>query len=208
LSDVPVVWLTGLPGSGKSTLAQFLKKKLLEEGYRVEVLESDAVRKEIIPHSTYSEKEREVFYHVLIYMAKKFSEHQILTLVDATANKRIWREKARKEIPFFIEVYVKCSLSTCEKRDPKGIYKKGREGVYQSVPGLHVPYEEPRNPNIVIDTEKLTLKEAQEKLWEEIKKHFIASQTKSQISNSKSKISNHKSKMKLKFQRKSERLKD
>jgi adenylylsulfate kinase len=192
LSDVPVVWLTGLPGSGKSTLAQFLRKKLLEEGHRVEVLESDAVRREIIPHSTYSEKEREVFYHVLIYMAKKFSEHQILTLVDATANKRIWREKARKEIPFFIEVYVKCSLSTCEKRDPKGIYKKGREGIYQSVPGLHVPYEEPRNPDIVIDTEKLSLKEAQEKLWEGIKERFIAFQTKLKSPNPKSQISNPK----------------
>ncbi len=178
MSDVPVVWLTGLPGSGKSTLAQFLKKKLLEEGYKVEVLESDAVRREIIPHSTYAEKEREVFYRVLTYMAKKFSEHQILTLVDATANKRIWREKAREEIPFFIEVYVKCSLSTCEERDPKGIYKKGREGIYQSVPGLQVPYEEPRNPDIVIDTENLSLKEAQEKLWKEIEKFFIASQTK------------------------------
>lgn len=170
--NAPVVWLTGLPGSGKSTLAKFLKEKLRENGYEVEVLESDAVRKEIIPKSAYSQEEREVFYRTLYYLAKKLSEHGVVALIDATANKRCWRERARKEIPFFIEVYVKCSLSTCEKRDPKGIYKKGKEGIYQYVPGLQVPYEEPKNPEIVIDTERLDLEGSKKKVWEEIKKYL------------------------------------
>ncbi len=160
-----VLWITGLPGSGKSTVADAVKKRYPA----FVILRMDDLRKVVTPQPTYSETEREMVYRSLIYMAKTLSDLGHDVIIDATGNMKRWRELARKMVPHFAEVFLKCSLDICRQREdqrtethgaPRGIYQKGRAGW--PVPGVTVPYEEPQNPEIVIDAEKVTTVDAAE----------------------------------------------
>ncbi len=150
-----VVWLTGIPASGKSTIAKKLYKKLVDVGIKVEILESDELRKILTPKPLYTEEERDWFYgKVIIWLAKLLYRNGIFVIIDATGHKRVYREEARREFKEkFIEVYVKCSLETAMKRDPKGLYRAALEGKIKTLPGLQVPYEEPTNPDVIVDTD-------------------------------------------------------
>jgi len=161
-----VIWLTGIPASGKSTIARALSERMRAMGLEVEVLESDEIRKILTPRPLYSEEERDWFYgRVLIWLAKILFRHNICVIIDATGHKRMYRENARREFgKRFVEVYVKCSVETAMKRDPKGLYKAALEGRIKTLPGLQVPYEEPENPDIVIDTEREDVEAAVRKI--------------------------------------------
>ena len=139
------VWITGLPASGKSTVAAALAAELRSRSVPVEVLESDALRKVFTPRPRYDEEEREAFYGQIAYLGALLARHGVAVIFDATANRRAYRDRAREQIPRFIEVYVDTPLEVCMRRDPKGIF--GRGGT---VPGLHVPYEAPLDPDLVI----------------------------------------------------------
>ena len=147
------VWLTGLPASGKSTVARALAAELAGKGIRAAVLESDAVRREITPKAAYGEEERDAFYATVAYLARMLVLHGVPVIVDATANRRVYRDRARKAIPRFLEVHVRCPLAVCRARDPKGIYRRGAEGSAQNVPGVSAPYEPPLLPEVVVDGE-------------------------------------------------------
>jgi adenylylsulfate kinase len=148
------VWLTGLSSSGKSSIAEELSSRLSERGLRPRVLESDAVRREITPDATYGDAERDIFYAALAFAARLLVEHGVPVIVDATANRRAYRDKARREIARFAEIHVRCPLEVCRSRDPKGIYRRGAEGTAPNVPGLSAPYEEPAAPEAVVDGER------------------------------------------------------
>lgn len=157
------LWITGLPGSGKSTIADAFRKAHPE----FIVLRMDELRKIITPEPTYSESEREIVYRTLVYLAKILTEHRHEVIIDATGNLRRWRELARALIPHYIEVYLRCPMDLCMEREkqrvethnaPKDIYKKGAEGW--PVPGVTVPYEEPFNPEVIIDTDKIPVEDA------------------------------------------------
>lgn len=151
-----VIWITGLPGSGKSTVADGIVKAYPE----FVVLRMDELRKLLTPTPSYSEDEREIVYRAIVYMAKVLSNLKHNVIIDATANRRRWRELARQNIPNFVEIYIKCPIEVCQSREksrqdthsaPKDIYKKGFEG--SPVPGVTVPYEESLNAELTIDTE-------------------------------------------------------
>jgi len=144
------VWITGLPASGKSTVAAALAKQLQESGIKVTVLESDVLRKEFSSSAQYGDQDREYFYGSLAFIGRVLTEHGISVIFDATANRRSYRERARAQIPQFIEVFVDCPLEVCIERDPKGIYCKARQGEAEHVPGLQTRYEQPQNPSVVI----------------------------------------------------------
>jgi len=146
------VWLTGLPASGKSTVARALAAELAGKGIRAAVLESDAVRREITPRPKYDGEEREAFYATLAYLARVLVLHGVPVIVDATANLRAYRDRARDAIPRFLEVHVRCPLAVCRARDPKGIYRRGAEGTAKDVPGVSAPYEPPERPALSLDT--------------------------------------------------------
>ncbi len=148
------VWLTGLPASGKSGIARALAEILEGKGIRAAVLDSDAVRREITPCATYGETERDAFYATLAYLARELSSHGVPVVVAATANRKAYRDRARAEIPRFLEVYVRCPLAVCRARDPKGIYRRGAEGSAPNVPGLTSPYEPPETPEVVVDGDR------------------------------------------------------
>ncbi len=171
------IWLTGLPGSGKTAIAQKVRSILAEGGINVKVLELDEIRKFITPKPSYSEEERDIVYSSLVYMAKLLVESGKPVIIDATANRRKYRERARKEIDNFAEVFIKCTLDTCMERErrrkaeyaPSGIYKRAKEEG-ATVPGVNVPYEKPENPEVTVDSEKMSVEECAEEVVAFIKR--------------------------------------
>ena len=147
------MWITGLPASGKSTLAAALSKLLAARGVDVAVLESDVLRRVFTPHPLYNDEERDRFYQQMVFVGRLLIEHGVPVIFDATANRRAYRDRARKQIPQFLEVYVATSLNTCIARDPKGIYRRGHKGGANSVPGIQAVYEPPERPDVVVNGE-------------------------------------------------------
>lgn len=148
--DAFAVWITGLPASGKSTIASKLVAQLLERGVDVALLESDELRKIFTPRPRYDPEERDTFYRQMVYIGALLTQHRVPVIFDATANRRVYRDWARQQIPKFVEAYVDCPLMTCIARDPKGIYRRAREGKVETVPGLQAPYEVPEKPEIIL----------------------------------------------------------
>ena len=165
------VWFTGLPGSGKTALASRTATILKQNGINVKILQLDEIRRVLTPNPKYTDEELDIVYASLAYMAKLLTESGVNVFIDASANKRKYREAARSIIPKFIEVYIRCPLEVCMAREagrkaafsPKDIYKKSAN-VGANVPGVNVPYEEPRDPAIIIDSNKMNADEGAKKV--------------------------------------------
>jgi len=175
------VWITGLPGSGKSTIANYLIKKLAKNKIKAQILSIDSLRKVATPKPSYTEEEREIVYGILVFIAKLLTKNGINVIIDATGNLRKFRDKARKSIKNFMEVYVKCPLEVCIKREskrnktfgaPKNIYEKAFSGKSSTVPGLGAPYEEPLNPEVIVESNKLSPNECAEMIFKAIINRF------------------------------------
>ena len=166
------IWITGLPASGKSTIRKALVNRLEDAGIHAQVLESDELRKIITPKPSYSLEERDNFYNVMVYIGELLVRNGVNVIFDATANKRLYRDNARGAITNFIEVFVKCPLSVCMQRDPKGIYKKAKKGEAATVPGLQELYEEPLNPEIIVESDKEDPEAAAEKILQFLMRSF------------------------------------
>ena len=158
------VWITGLPGSGKSTVAQALLKKLEKGGVHAQILSSDMLRRVVTPKPTYTEEERDLVYGAVVFAARLLTQNGVNVVIDATGNRRRYRERARKEIPWFLEAYVRCPLEVCIEREtgrkkffhaPKEVYQKAFTGKSLTVPGVGVPYEEPLHPEVMVDSDSL-----------------------------------------------------
>jgi adenylylsulfate kinase len=139
------VWLTGLSGSGKSAIARELVRLLHERGVEVSVLESDVMRTQLTPFPRYDDADRDFFYSALSEMGILLVDKQRPVIFDATANRRAYRDAARKRIQRFAEVFVDTPLEVCAARDPKGLYRKA-----STLPGVQAPYEAPLAPELVV----------------------------------------------------------
>lgn len=158
------IWITGLPASGKSTIVNALRPRLEALGLTVEILESDEVRRLLTPQATYSAEERDLFYRALAFTGQRLVEHGVTVVFDATASRHAYRDLARSMIPRFLEVAVECPLEVCMQRDRKGTYEKGLRGQSVTVPGLQAPYESPADPDLRIDTTKVSAQEASKQI--------------------------------------------
>ena len=162
-----VAWLTGLPGSGKTTIASSTATRLRDMGYRVEVLDGDWVRKTINPDAGYTREERRRHLLRVAWIARLLARNGVIVLCSFVSPYRSVRAEIRRiieeEVPF-IEVYVKCPLEECIKRDPKGLYKKALRGEIKHFTGISDPYEPPENPDIVLDTVNNSVEENTGKL--------------------------------------------
>jgi len=154
-----VVWLTGLPGSGKTTIALRLEPELRKQGGPVEVLDGDEIRQNLSKGLGFSREDRETHLKRVTYVAKLLSRNGVAVIAALISPYRSIRDYARNETTNFLEVYVKCSVETCARRDPKGLYKKASSGQITDLTGPQDVYEEPTEPDLVVDTEKLTVEE-------------------------------------------------
>ncbi len=164
-----VVWLTGLPASGKSTLAMELEKRLFERGWPVYVLDGDNLRHGLSADLSFEAKDRKESIRRAGEVAELFSDAGVIALVALVSPFTADRQQARKKSEgHFFEVYVKASVDACAARDPKKHYEKARRGEIKGFTGVDAPYESPESPDLVIDTESMSVESAASLLEESI----------------------------------------
>jgi adenylylsulfate kinase len=165
-----VFWFTGLSGSGKSTLAKGLERKLHHKGYLTKLLDGDNVRNGLNQNLSFSEEDREENIRRVAEVAKLFLNTGVITICSFISPSEKMRQLAREIIGSenFYEIYVKCSLEVCEKRDPKGLYRKVRKGEIQNFTGIHSEYEEPLSPSFIIKTDNKTVRRTIRQCYREV----------------------------------------
>lgn len=152
------IWFTGLPCSGKTTLANALKPELEALGTgEVEVLDGDVVRTHISKGLGFSRDDRDTHIRRIGWIAALLTKHGVVNIVAVVSPYKSTRNEAREMGGQFVEVYSKCSLEECERRDVKGMYKKARAGEIRGFTGVDDPYEPPDNPELVLETDRLTV---------------------------------------------------
>ena len=156
-----ILWFTGLPSSGKSTLANEVEKRLIGSGIRTYILDGDNVRMGLCKDLGFSEADRAENIRRIGEVSKLFIQAGCIVLSAFVSPYRKDRDDVRTLVGDgeFVEIYVSAPLEICEQRDVKGLYKKAREGVIKGFTGIDDPYEAPLKPEIVIETDKMTLAE-------------------------------------------------
>jgi len=158
----PVIWLTGLSGSGKSTIANGLASKLHNEGKLVYILDGDNVRMGLNKDLGFSDNDRKENIRRIAEVANLMTDLGVIVITAFISpfenERRIAKDIIGKDN--FIEVYIKAPLDVCEERDPKGLYKKARAGEIPMFTGIDSPYEEPKNPNMFIKTDKMSIEDS------------------------------------------------
>lgn len=156
-----ILWFTGLSGAGKSTIAHAVEEKLYHMGCRTFVFDGDNVRHGLCADLGFSVQDREENIRRISEMAKLFNEAGVIALTAFISPFRADRQKARTLVADgdFIEIYCRCSLAVCEQRDVKGLYARTRAGEIKEFTGISSPYEEPEQPELVLDTDKLPLED-------------------------------------------------
>jgi adenylylsulfate kinase len=147
------IWLTGPPASGKTALAREFLDVAAAEGVRAVHLESDTLRRILTPEPTYERAERDRFYRQLADLAALLVAQGFPVVVDATASRREYRDRARRQIQPFLEVLVATSQEARRARDPKGLYAMARAGGAPHLPGAGERYEEPLRPELILSGE-------------------------------------------------------
>lgn len=158
------VWFTGLPSSGKSTLAKMLEKTLKDRGFSVEVLDGDEVRLRLSKGLGFSKEDRDDNIRRIAFVANLVTRCGGVAITCAISPYRDIRDEARGEIGSFVEVYVKCTVEECIRRDVKGLYRKAISGEIKNFTGISDPYEEPLQPEIVVETDRETHEESIDKI--------------------------------------------
>ncbi|MFA9408627.1 MAG: adenylyl-sulfate kinase [Candidatus Dadabacteria bacterium] len=157
-----ILWFTGLPSSGKSTIANELEKKLITMGTRTYILDGDNIRMGLCKDLGFSEEDRGENIRRIGEVSKLFVDNGCIVLSAFVSPYIKDRDGVRAlvEEGEFVEVFVDAPLAVCEERDVKGLYKKARAGIIKGFTGIDDPYEAPLNPEITIDTSKLSLEES------------------------------------------------
>ena len=163
-------WFTGLPCCGKTTIADKVAAILKQKGYRVERLDGDIVRKGLTSDLGFSKKDRDENIKRVSFVASLLSRNGVAVLATFVSPYGERREKTRKEIGNFIEIYTRCPVDVCMKRDVKGMYKKALTGEITDFTGVSDLYEEPLHPELILDTDKETVDESVKKVLETLKK--------------------------------------
>ena len=163
-----VLWFTGLSGCGKSTIATELQKKLFALGCDVFILDGDNIRHGLNRDLGFSPEDREENIRRIGEVSKLFAESGTIVLTSFISPYKKDRDAARALLSDgdFTEIFVKAPLSVCEKRDTKGLYEKARRGEIKEFTGISAPYEEPENPELVLETDKLSVEESVEVIME------------------------------------------
>ena len=169
------IQMTGLSGAGKSALAYAVCKKLRNHGYKVEIIDGDEYRENISKDLTFSKEDRNTNIHRLSFVGKVLARNNVISIMSAINPYDSVREEVKKKYKNSKLVYIKCDIDTLIKRDPKGLYKKallpdGHPDKINNFTGISDPFEEPTAPDLIIDTNKESLKQSAKRLYNFITK--------------------------------------
>ncbi|MCS6879072.1 MAG: adenylyl-sulfate kinase [Geminicoccaceae bacterium] len=168
-----VLWFTGLSGAGKSTLALALERELFAKGYQVYVLDGDNIRGGLCRDLGFSPEDRAENIRRVGEVAALFADAGFIAISSFISPYRSDRQRAREAAgENFHEIYIKADLAVCEKRDPKGLYKRARKGEIKDFTGISAPYEAPENPELVVPTDELGLEDCLALLLRYVEEHF------------------------------------
>lgn len=174
-----LLWFTGLSGSGKSTIANAVEKALFEKGIHTYLLDGDNVRKGLNNNLSFSPEDRTENVRRIAEVSKLMIDAGLVVLASFVSPYKKDRGMVKKTVkePNFVEIFIDTSLEECERRDTKGLYVKAKKGLIKDFTGINAPYEAPDNPDVWIETEKISVEEAVDKVTEYIEK--ILNQVKS-----------------------------
>lgn len=165
------LWFMGRPSAGKSTLASRVESRLVEMGYPIENLDGDEIRQHLHPDLGFSREDRRINNRRTAYIAKLLNRNDIPVIVGMITPFRDSQEQARNIIEDeanFALIYVRCSVEAAEDRDPKGLYEKARDGNIEKFTGINHPFQQPLNPEIIVDTEKQSIEEGVEHVFTQL----------------------------------------
>lgn len=154
------LWFMGRPAAGKSTIASRVEDRLIGMGCRIENLDGDEIRKYLHPDLGFSREDRRTNNRRTAYIAKLLNRNGIPVIVGMITPFRDSQGQARDIVEDegdFVLIYVKCSVEAAEERDPKGLYEKAREGKIEKFTGINHPFQEPLNPDVIVDTEEQSI---------------------------------------------------
>lgn len=160
------VWFTGLPRSGKTAIARVVEASLRDRGMSVEYLNSAKIRKQYSQHLGFSRDEVETSVQRLIYECTLLNRNGVVAVVTAISPYREMRESARKSIERYVEVYCTAPMAVLESRDTTGLFARARRKEIQNVAGVDVPYDEPTDPEVRLDTETVLTEASASKVIE------------------------------------------
>ena len=171
------VWFTGLSSAGKSTISKAVFEKLWARGYKVELLDGDAVRQNLSKGLGFSKEDRDENVRRVGFVAELLTRNGIIALVSLISPYRPVREEVRRRIGHFLEVYVHAPLEVCEQRDVKGLYRRARAGEFHGMTGVDDPYEPPLAADVECRTDRETAAESTAKVVEAIERWITESKS-------------------------------
>jgi len=171
------IQMTGLSGSGKTTLSRAVSKKLKDKGYNVELMDGDEYRTELCNDLGFSKKDRNTNIRRLGFVGKILARNNVIAIMAAINPYEEIRNEVKKLSPFVRTVYIECDVNTLISRDPKGLYKRAllndnNPNKIKNFTGISDPFDNPKNPDLIINTSKETLKESTDKLYKFILKEL------------------------------------
>lgn len=170
-----VIWLTGLPCSGKTTISLELEKYFQKKDLSFQRLDGDIVRETISKDLGFSKEDRDKNIERLSYIAQMLADNNVNVSMAFVSPYQKMRDFAREIIgENFIEVFVKVDVEKCIERDVKGMYKKALAGEIKDFTGVQDPFEDPVNPEIIVDTQKESVEESAQKIIDHIEKNYNA----------------------------------
>jgi adenylyl-sulfate kinase len=169
------LWLTGMSGAGKSTIADELMAGFHAAGARVELLDGDVVRTNLSQGLGFSREDRDTNIRRIGFVSELLSRNGVIVVVAAISPYRSTREEVKARIGNFVEVYVDCPVEVLAARDVKGLYKKALAGEVENFTGISDPYEPPGNPDVVVRSDRESLRESVDKIWLELERRELIS---------------------------------
>ena len=164
MSDGFTLWFTGLSGAGKSTIANLVAGELRTRGHKVEILDGDEVRTNLSKGLGFSKEDRDTNIRRIGYVCNLLARNGVIAISAAISPYREIRDEIRRNHQRFFEVYMKCSIEKLSERDVKGLYKKALAGEIKNFTGVSDPYEEPLNPELVLDSGTERVEQSLQKL--------------------------------------------
>lgn len=159
------LWFTGLSGAGKTTISLELERELKKRGVKsLEILDGDVVRTNLSKGLGFSKEDRDTNIRRIGFVAKLLTRNGVLVMTAAISPYRSLRDEIHADIGDFMEIFVKCPVEVCAKRDVKGLYKKAMAGEIKNFTGVSDPYEDPINPHVICETDKETVEESAHKV--------------------------------------------